>query len=90
MNHVGRFFEPGVVSDTTGAFWEVESWTTANISAEYHFRMGDFADSTVRVGINNVTDEDPPLADENLNYLASMHNPLGQYAYINLILGLGD
>jgi len=89
VNHVGEFRQPGVVSDTTGAFWTVESWTTFNISGEYHFRMGGFADSTVRVGINNVADEDPPLADENLNYLASLHNPLGQYAYVNLILGLG-
>lgn len=91
VNHVGEFKDTGVVSDSIpGLFWTVDSWTTYNISGEYHFRMGDFADSTIRVGINNVTDEDPPLADENLNYLASMHNPLGQYAYVNLIMGLGN
>ncbi len=89
VNHVGEFYEPGVISDTTGAFWTVDSWTTFNISADYRFAMGDFSDNTIRVGINNVTDEDPPLADENLNYLASLHNPLGQYAYVNLTIGLG-
>jgi len=90
LSHVGEFNDTGVISDTTGAFWRVDSWTTINIHGEYHFRMGDFADSTVRIGINNLTDEDPPLADENLNYLASMHNPYGQYAYINLIVGLDN
>jgi outer membrane receptor protein involved in Fe transport len=90
VNHVGEFKDTGVVSDTTGEFWTVDSWTTYNISGEYHFSMGNFSNSTIRVGINNVTDEDPPLADEDLNYMASMHNPLGQYAYINLILGLGN
>lgn len=90
VNYVGEFNDTDVISDTTGAFWRVDSWTTVNLNGEYHFSMGNFRDSSVRIGINNLFDEDPPLADENLNYLASLHNPIGQYAYINLTLGLGN
>ena len=89
INYVGEFDDTGVISDTTGEFWRVDSWTTINVNAEYNFSMPGFSDSMIRVGLNNLTDEDPPLADENLNYLASLASPYGQYWYANLILGLG-
>lgn len=90
VNHVGDFFDTGVISDTTGEFWTVDSWTTFNVHGEYRFSAGQFNDAIIRVGVNNLTDEDPPLADENLNYLASMHNPYGRYAYVSLILRLDN
>ena len=68
----------------------VDSWTTVNLTADYRFSAGLFDDATIRVGVNNAFDEDPPLADENFGYLASLHSPFGRYAYINLTLGLGQ
>ncbi len=88
-NHVGAFDDTSVRNDVTAEPWRVDSWTTVNISGEYRFSAGMFDDSAVRVGINNLFDEDPPLADENFGYLASLHSPQGQYAYVNLVLGLG-
>lgn len=90
VNYVGAFDDTSVISDTTGEFWRVDSWTTMNVHGEYRFSAGLFDNATVRVGINNIADEDPPLADEDLNYMASMHTPYGQYAYVNLILGFNN
>ena len=89
VNHVGAFDDTSVRNDVTSEPWRVDSWTTVNITGEYRFSAGMFDDSVVRVGINNLFDEDPPLADENFGYLASLHSPQGQYAYVNLVLGLG-
>lgn len=88
INHVGGFDDTSVLNDVTNEPWRVDSWTIVNVNADYRFSLGAFQDSMVRVGINNLFDEDPPLADENFNYQADMHNPFGQYAYVNLTLGL--
>ncbi len=88
VSHIGEFNDTGVISDTSGRFWRVDSWTTYNLNAEYRFSVGN-TDNSVRIGINNLTDEDPPLADENLNYLASLHNPFGRFAYVALTTRFG-
>lgn len=89
VNYVGKFVDTSVRNDITAAPLPVDSWTTVNVTGEYRFSAGMFDDATVRVGINNLFDEDPPLADENFGYLASLHSPYGQYAYINVVLGMG-
>ncbi len=88
VNHVGGFDDTSALNDVSNEPWRVDSWTIVNINGDYRFSLGAFKDSMIRVGINNLFDEDPPLADENFNYQADMHNPFGQYAYINLTLGL--
>lgn len=90
VNHVGSIVDTSVLNDVTAEPLPVDSWTTVNLSGEYRFSAGMFDDAAVRVGINNVFDEDPPLADENFGYLASLHSPYGQYAYVNVILSLGQ
>jgi len=90
VNYVGGFVDTSVLNDATGEPFPVDSWTTVNLTADYRFSAGLFDDATVRVGVNNAFDEDPPLADENFGYLASLHSPFGRYAYINLTLGLGQ
>jgi iron complex outermembrane receptor protein len=90
INYVSDFLDTSVISDTTGEFWTVDSWTTMNIHGEYNFSAGMFSNATFRIGVNNLADEDPPLADENLNYMASMHTPYGQYIYGTLILGFDN
>jgi len=88
FNHVGAFDDTSVLNDVTAEPWRVDDWNTVNVSGEYRFSAGMFDQSVVRIGINNLFDEDPPLADENFGYLASLHNPFGQYAFINVTLGL--
>lgn len=88
VNYVGGFDDTSALNDITNEPWRVDSWTTVNLNADYRFSLGAFRDSMVRVGVNNLFDEEPPLADENFNYQADLHNPFGQYAYISLTLGL--
>ena len=88
VNYIGEFNDTSAIG-LDNRPWRVQSMTTINLNGEYRFSMAGFSDATFKVGINNVADEDPPLADENLNCLASMHNPMGRYAYVNLVLGLG-
>jgi outer membrane receptor protein involved in Fe transport len=34
--------------------------------------------------VNNVTNEDPPLADEPFGYYATLHDNRGRYYYLQL------
>ena len=38
--------------------------------------------TTVRLGVNNVLNEDPPLADEPFGYYATLHDNRGRYWYL--------
>jgi iron complex outermembrane recepter protein len=87
FNYVGEVNDTSASNDITQEFFRVDSWTTINAHVGFDFSMGSFEDNTVRLGINNLFDEDPPLADENFGYIAALHNPLGRYMYLNLRTG---
>ena len=56
----------------------IDGRTTYNIYGQRRF-----AGSTeVRVGVRDVTDEGPSLADGG--YRGSLHNPWGRYFYVNI------
>ncbi len=38
----------------------------------------------LRVGVRNIFDETPPLADTNFGYLGDLHSPQGRFAYVNV------
>lgn len=79
----GSFFQ--VLSD--GRNWPIDSMTTFNLNADYAFELFNL-ESQLRVGINNVTDERAPLADESFGYFADQHTDLGRYYYIDLQVDL--
>lgn len=60
--------------------------TTCNVAVNYRF--DGWMDTTTRVqlGINNVTDERVPLADDSFGYFADMHTDLGIHYYLDLRL----
>lgn len=74
-----------VLSD--GRNWNIDSMATYNLNADYSFQVFNL-DSRVRVGINNVTDQRAPLADESFGYFADQHSDLGRYYYLDLQLDL--
>lgn len=82
----------GSVNDTSaknsdGDFWQVDSWFTTNASIAYDFSNagnGNFEGLQVKVGINNVFDSAPPLADENLGFFTGLHNAVGRYGYADI------
>jgi iron complex outermembrane receptor protein len=82
--HVGEFYDTGAVQDDTGEFWTVNSWTTFSIYGQYTFDQGTLANTRVRLGMRNMFDKIPPLADETYGYDASLHNAEGRYVYLSL------
>jgi outer membrane receptor protein involved in Fe transport len=74
--------ESGFLS-TTGDAWVVESQTTANLYGQYEFEgAGWAADTRIRVGARNITDEEPPLTSSG--YLGSLYRPYGRYWYASI------
>ncbi|MNJ23290.1 vitamin B12/cobalamin outer membrane transporter [compost metagenome] len=74
------------VTNSAGDYWTVDSTITANLYAEYAFDGGLFngllADSAVRVGVRNITDEQPPLSSGG--YVGTVYQPYGRYWYASV------
>jgi outer membrane receptor protein involved in Fe transport len=81
VQYIGKVFQNNVV-DPTGKVFEVEDQLTANAYAEYRFEGGLAADTTIRLGVRNLTDEAPPLA--TLGYLGNLYQPYGRYWYASV------
>jgi len=64
----------------------VDSFTTVDVYSSYRFDDADMLEGLkVRVGIRNIADEEPPLADELAHgYFGSLHSNRGRYFYMDL------
>ena len=86
-NYVGEVFDIQTTADgdtsNPGAPLPVDSYTRVNLHADYTFAGGIAEETRLRVGIRNLFDEDPPLADEAYGYEGSLHSWMGRYAYIS-------
>ncbi|MFC1778204.1 TonB-dependent receptor, partial [Pseudomonadota bacterium] len=69
-----------------GQKWVIPSMTTYNASFDYRFDAWD-ADTRLRFGINNFTNERAPLADRFYGYFADAHRDMGRYFYVDLRMG---
>ena len=67
-------------------FLPIASMTTVNAYASYKFGEGSALDGTyVRLGVRNLTDEKPPLADNYWHgYSGDYHSNRGRYVYMNI------
>lgn len=63
----------------------VDSFTRVNVYADYSFDGNDvLSGSRVRIGVRNIGDEEPPLADELAHgYFGALHSNRGRYIYMN-------
>jgi outer membrane receptor protein involved in Fe transport len=68
--------------DSAGAPWVIDSQITGNVYAQYEFTEGWAANTKVKLGVRNVTDEAPPLSSNG--YLGSMYQPYGRYVYASI------
>lgn len=82
VSHVGEIYDtfPAQVS---GQYFPVKAWTTVSLYGQYAFKDGRFDGSTIRLGVRNVGDKDPPVASSNFGYLGALHNATGRYWYLN-------
>jgi outer membrane receptor protein involved in Fe transport len=68
--------------DSAGSPWEIDSQLTGNVYAQYEFTDGWAANTKVKLGVRNITDEAPPLSSNG--YLGSMYQPYGRYLYASV------
>lgn len=90
--YVGKVFDTSVVRDVlivsddpNANFFPVDEQFTVNLSIAYTIENGTALDGTrLRFAINNLFDEDPPLADEVFGYYSELHSPRGRQFAIEL------
>ncbi len=80
VNHVGRVFDTSP-AQVDGKFFPVEAWTTVNLYGQYAFKDGMMDGSTIRLGVRNIEDKDPPVTSSNFGYNGALHNATGRYWY---------
>jgi iron complex outermembrane receptor protein len=83
VQYVGDVYDTGP-AQVNGQYFPVKDWTTVSLYGQYAFKKGMFDGSTVRLGVRNVADKDPPIASSNFGYLGALHNATGRYWYMNL------
>ncbi len=85
-NYVGEVWNTSVsrdvpiVSDDPNAnFYRVNDMLTINTAFTFTIDSDGPLDGTrLRVGVNNLFDKDPPLADETYGFLSQLHSPRGR------------
>lgn len=84
-NHVGSVSDTGP-APVNGQLFKVESWTTYSLYGQYDFRRrDDLLDRTsLRLGVRNIEDKDPPITSTNFGYFGSLANATGRYVYATL------
>jgi len=70
--------------DPSGNPWVIDSQITGNLYGQYEFAedAGWSANTRLRVGVRNITDEKPPLAVEG--YLGELYQPYSRYWYVSV------
>ncbi|MEE4210989.1 MAG: TonB-dependent receptor [Parvularcula sp.] len=85
VNYITEFIDTGAGLNPEGKPFIVDDWATTNVYLQYeHDGQGMFDGLRVRVGSNNVFDEEPPLADETNGYDAAYHSVRGRQIYFDV------
>lgn len=72
------------IYDTSALNFPVSSWTTFNASVRYAAPEGRLEGTSVRLGVNNLTNEAPPLANQLFGFYTSLYNPRGRFWYLEV------
>lgn len=82
MQYVSKVEQLSLLSDT-GEPWIVDDQLISSLFVQYQFEeLGITSKSKVRLGVRDLTNEGPSLADGG--YLGSVQLPYGRYWYLNL------
>lgn len=83
-NYVGDVIDTSVTGPD-GEIFEVDPFETISLYGQYTFEEWLGGDTRIRVGARNITDEDPPIADEFASgYFPSLHSNRGRYWYVDI------
>ncbi|MDP3740269.1 MAG: TonB-dependent receptor [Hyphomonadaceae bacterium] len=80
-SYVGDVQDTGIVLTATSQPWIIEEFQTHNLYVQYELGYDSDSPTRIRVGMRNIFNEEPPLADTNFGYLGDLHNPSGRYLY---------
>ena len=69
----------GAVKDSSALLYKGDDWLTFNAAVGYAPRDGALEGLALRVGVNNIADKDPPLADETFGYFTKLYSNRGRY-----------
>lgn len=83
-DYVGEYISTAPGLDINGDPYIVDDWLTFNVYFQYEGERGVLADTRLRFGINNFTDEDPPLVDSTFGFDGAYHNARGRFFYVDL------
>jgi outer membrane receptor protein involved in Fe transport len=76
---------PIVSDDPNANFYRVGDFLTINTTITYTFRNDGPLDGTrIRLGVNNILDRQPPLADETYGFFSALHSPRGRVFRVEL------
>ena len=83
-NYVGEVIDTSVTGPNSEIF-TVDPFETISLYGQYTFEEWLGGDTRIRVGARNLTDEEPPLADEFASgYFPSLHSNRGRYWYVDI------
>lgn len=80
-NYVSEIEDLDLLS-TSGEPWVIDEQLVFNAYGQYEFDTPGDSETRVRIGVRDLTDEGPPLADGG--YLGSVHRPYGRYWYFDV------
>lgn len=80
-NYTGEVYQYNVVNSANEP-WEISDQLTIGLWGEYGFEDPFGGESSVRLGVRNLTDETPPLATNG--YLGNLYQPYGRYWYARI------
>lgn len=79
--YTGSVDDTGLI-DTSGLPWVIEDQMTFNLYGQVEVGGDDEAKIRMRIGVRNLTNEQPPLSSNG--YLGSLYSPYGRYWYANV------
>lgn len=84
---IGSLYQSGLTLPD-GTRYVLPSMTTYNATVDYTFDLGG-AELRTRLGVNNLSDERAPLADDYFGYLSDAHSDWGRSYYLDLRVAFG-
>jgi len=90
--YIGKVYDTSVIrddliisDDPNANFYLVSDQFTMNLSVSYTINNDTALDGTrLKFGVNNLFDEDPPLADESYGYFSELHSARGRQFVVEL------
>ena len=79
--YTGKVFDTALTYPD-GSYWAIEPTTIANLYAQYRFGEGALDGSSIRVGVRNLFDKQPPLSSDG--YAGVLYSPVPRYWYVNV------